>query len=121
MSEDTTVALQSLLDRLREGDRQAGRLLLERAHERLRQLAGRILFYSFPALQARHDPDSLPHEQTISTPPRAPPKPLLVDDDELLRLSLGRRFERQGLAVTTAASGAEALERATAVPPMSPC
>ncbi|HYT93294.1 MAG TPA: sigma-54 dependent transcriptional regulator [Gemmataceae bacterium] len=39
---------------------------------------------------------------------------LVVDDDELLRQTLAKRFERQGLTVTTAASGAEAVARAEA-------
>src|SRR5262245_38769024 len=37
---------------------------------------------------------------------------LLVDDDDLLRQTLAKRFERQGLTVATAANGAEAVARA---------
>jgi DNA-binding NtrC family response regulator len=37
---------------------------------------------------------------------------LVVDDDELLRQTLERRFQRQGLAVTAAAGGEEALAKA---------
>jgi DNA-binding NtrC family response regulator len=37
---------------------------------------------------------------------------LVVDDDEQMRRTLVNRFERQGLAVTAAASGEEALTRA---------
>jgi DNA-binding NtrC family response regulator len=37
---------------------------------------------------------------------------LIVDDDEQLREALERKFKRQGLAVTTAADGAEALAKA---------
>src|SRR5262245_31567239 len=37
---------------------------------------------------------------------------LIVDDDEDLRTTLAARFERLGLAVTTAASGEEALAKA---------
>jgi hypothetical protein len=49
MREDSTVALQSLLNRLAKGDRRAARQLLERAHARLRKLTARILTGSFPA------------------------------------------------------------------------
>ena len=37
---------------------------------------------------------------------------LIVDDDEQLRQTLERRFKRQGLAVTAAADGEEALAKA---------
>jgi DNA-binding NtrC family response regulator len=37
---------------------------------------------------------------------------LIVDDDEVLRQTLERRFQRQGFAVTTAADGEEALAKA---------
>jgi DNA-binding NtrC family response regulator len=46
-----------------------------------------------------------------ANPERTPIKLLVVDDDELLRQTLARRFERQGMTVTAAASGAEALAR----------
>lgn len=62
MSDDATVQLQALLDRLRAGDREARREFLEQACGRLRRLAGKILSGSFPALQARHDVDSVVHE-----------------------------------------------------------
>jgi RNA polymerase sigma-70 factor (ECF subfamily) len=62
MSEDSTAALQSLLNRLAQGDRRAARQLLERAHARLRKLAARILTGSFPALQPVHDLDSVVDE-----------------------------------------------------------
>jgi DNA-binding NtrC family response regulator len=39
---------------------------------------------------------------------------LIVDDDDLLRQALAKRFERQGLAVAVAASGAEAIAQAAA-------
>ncbi len=42
----------------------------------------------------------------------SPMKLLIVDDDDILRQMLGRRFERSGLRVTEAASAAEALARA---------
>lgn len=57
-----TVQLQSLLDRLRTGDKQARREFLEQVCERLRRLAGKILSGSFPALQAKHEVDSVVHE-----------------------------------------------------------
>jgi RNA polymerase sigma factor (sigma-70 family) len=57
-----TVQLQQLLDRLRAGDAAAKREFLEQVCQRLRRLAGRILSGSFPALQQRHDVDSVVHE-----------------------------------------------------------
>ena len=62
MDEAGSVELQGLLDRLRRGDREARRLLLERACERLRRLAGRMLHGSFPELARRHELDSVVHE-----------------------------------------------------------
>src|SRR5215831_9508287 len=62
MNDEGSVALQGLLDRLRKGDREARRLLLERACERLRRLAGRMLHGSFPELARRHELDSVVHE-----------------------------------------------------------
>lgn len=62
MASDDRVLLQCLLDRLRQGDRQARQLLLERACERLRRLAGRMLHGSFPDLARRHEVDSVVHE-----------------------------------------------------------
>jgi len=62
MTADATVELQVLIDRLRQGDRRECRALLERAHGRLRKLAGRILSLSFPALRGRHDLDSIVDE-----------------------------------------------------------
>jgi RNA polymerase sigma factor (sigma-70 family) len=65
MDEDGSVELQGLLDRLRQGDRAARRLLLERACERLRRLAGRMLHGSFPDLARRHEVDSVVHETWV--------------------------------------------------------
>ncbi len=62
MPADATVELQVLIDRLRQGDQGACRELLERAHGRLRKLAGRILSVSFPVLRGRHDLDSIVDE-----------------------------------------------------------
>jgi DNA-binding NtrC family response regulator len=50
----------------------------------------------------------------MSNAERPPLKLLIVDDDELLRQTLAKRFERQGLAVTTAGSGSEAMVKAGA-------
>ena len=65
MQEDSSALLQGLLDRLRRGDREARRLLLERACERLRRLAGRILHGSFPEMARRHELDSVVHETWV--------------------------------------------------------
>ena len=65
MDEVGSVELQGLLDRLRQGDREARRLLLERACERLRRLAGRMLHGSFPELARRHEVDSVVHETWV--------------------------------------------------------
>src|SRR5215471_16389157 len=65
MEPDDSVVLQSLLDRLRQGDREARRLLLERACERLRRLAGLMLHGSFPELARRHELDSVVHETWV--------------------------------------------------------
>jgi RNA polymerase sigma factor (sigma-70 family) len=65
MAEPASVALQALLDRLRQGDRAARRLLLERACERLRRLAGRMLHGSFPEVARRHELDSVVHETWV--------------------------------------------------------
>jgi RNA polymerase sigma factor (sigma-70 family) len=62
MNEESSVELQGLLDRLRQGDRAARQLVLERACERLRRLAGRMLHGSFPELARRHEVDSVVHE-----------------------------------------------------------
>jgi RNA polymerase sigma factor (sigma-70 family) len=62
MDEDTTLQLQTLLDRLRQGDKAAHREFLEQVCNRLRRLAARIFFGSFPNLQSRHDVDSVVHE-----------------------------------------------------------
>jgi RNA polymerase sigma factor (sigma-70 family) len=62
MAEEDSIELQGLLDRLRQGDREARRLVLERACERLRRLAERMLHGSFPELARRHEVDSIVHE-----------------------------------------------------------
>ena len=65
MNEGGSVELQGLLDRLRQGDREARQLLLERACERLRRLAGKMLHGSFPELARRHEVDSVVHETWV--------------------------------------------------------
>ena len=45
----------------------------------------------------------------MTTPTRSPLRLLIVDDDESLRQTLVRRFERDGITVTAAASAEEAL------------
>src|SRR5262245_27717488 len=62
MDDDTTAGLQTLLDRLRQGDKSARREFLEQVCARLRRLAAKILFGSFSSLQTRHDVDSVVHE-----------------------------------------------------------
>jgi RNA polymerase sigma factor (sigma-70 family) len=62
MHQDTTRELQTLLDRLREGDKSARREFLELACARLRRLAAKILHGSFSSLQTRHEVDSVVHE-----------------------------------------------------------
>src|SRR6516225_2538503 len=65
MVEDSSLELEGLLDRLSKGDREARRLLLERACERLRRLAGRMLHGSFPEVARRHEVDSVVHETWV--------------------------------------------------------
>jgi RNA polymerase sigma factor (sigma-70 family) len=65
MEEASSVELQGLLDRLRQGDHEARQRLLERACERLRRLAGRMLHGSFPELARRHEVDSVVHETWV--------------------------------------------------------
>jgi RNA polymerase sigma factor (sigma-70 family) len=62
MADPGATQMQSALDRLRQGDEAARRQVLERACERLRRLAGRMLHGSFPDLGRRHDVDSVVHE-----------------------------------------------------------
>jgi RNA polymerase sigma factor (sigma-70 family) len=57
-----TVELQGLIDRLRQGDAGARRELLERACQRLRLLAAKMLHGSFPAVRANHEVDSIVNE-----------------------------------------------------------
>ncbi len=50
----------------------------------------------------------------MSTASRPSLRLLIVDDDDQMRRTLANRFERQGMAVTSAASGEEALAKAAA-------
>jgi DNA-binding NtrC family response regulator len=50
--------------------------------------------------------------KAMSNTPHSPIRLLIVDDDEQMRRTLIHRFERQGMVVTEASSGEEALERA---------
>jgi RNA polymerase sigma factor (sigma-70 family) len=61
-NEGDTIELQALLDRLKGGDAAARGLLLERACDRLRRLAGKMLYGSFPDLGRRRELDSVVHE-----------------------------------------------------------
>jgi RNA polymerase sigma factor (sigma-70 family) len=62
MVQDNTTELQTLLDRLRQGDKEARREFLQQVCSRLRRLAAKIFSGSFPNLAARHDVDSVVHE-----------------------------------------------------------
>lgn len=62
MADDGSLELQRLIDRLSTGDEAARRELLDRACNRLRRLTAKMLGSSFPAVQARHDLDSVVHE-----------------------------------------------------------
>jgi DNA-binding NtrC family response regulator len=50
----------------------------------------------------------------MSKPDKTALRLLVVDDDDILRETLAKRFERLGMAVTTAATGAEAVARVEA-------
>jgi RNA polymerase sigma factor (sigma-70 family) len=62
MSDETVSELHGLIERIRRGDPDAPRALLERACGRLRKLAAHIFTASFPALAGRHEVDSVVHE-----------------------------------------------------------
>ena len=62
VTDDTTTDLQLLIDRLRSGDDAARRELLRRAHDRLLRIAATIFRQDFPALQGRHDLESVVSE-----------------------------------------------------------
>jgi DNA-binding NtrC family response regulator len=54
------------------------------------------------------------YKSIMATTERPPLRLLIVDDDDLLRQALAKRFQRQGLAVTVADDGAQALALAEA-------
>jgi RNA polymerase sigma-70 factor (ECF subfamily) len=62
VTDDTTTDLQLLIDRLRQGDDAARRELLRRAHDRLLKIAATVFREDFPALQGRHDLESVVSE-----------------------------------------------------------
>jgi RNA polymerase sigma factor (sigma-70 family) len=62
MDQNNTAELQTLLDRLRQGDKQARRQFLDQVCARLRRLAGKILSGSFPDVQRQHEVDSVVHD-----------------------------------------------------------
>lgn len=59
MSQDSTLELQQLIDRIGRGDVAARRQLLERAHHRMQALAATVLQRSFPGLAGRHEVESV--------------------------------------------------------------
>jgi RNA polymerase sigma factor (sigma-70 family) len=65
MTQDSSVDLQRLIDRFQPGDLEVRRELLERAVDRLRRLAAKMLGESFPRLQGEHDVDSVVNETWI--------------------------------------------------------
>src|SRR5262245_36502374 len=62
VADDTTTDLQLLIDRLRRGDDAARRALLQRAHDRLLRIAATVFRQDVPALQGRHDLESVVSE-----------------------------------------------------------
>src|SRR5688500_14537487 len=62
MAADSTQQLQSIVERMRQGDATARRALLDAAANRLRRLTAHIFTGSCPALTARHEVDSIAHE-----------------------------------------------------------
>jgi RNA polymerase sigma factor (sigma-70 family) len=114
MDEAGSIELQGLLDRLRQGDREARRLVLERACGRLRRLAGRMLHGSFPELAQRHEVDSIVHEtwmRLLQTLEKTDP-PTVADffrlaahkfRQVLLDMAQGerRRAQREGLGLSS--------------------
>jgi RNA polymerase sigma factor (sigma-70 family) len=65
MSDDATIQLQHIIDRMQQGDSTARRELLERACNRLRKLAGKLMSGSFPVLKNQHEVDSIVHESWL--------------------------------------------------------
>jgi RNA polymerase sigma factor (sigma-70 family) len=65
VAEDSSDELQNLIDRLRGGDLEARRELLQRAHNRLLRIASAVFHDDFPALRGRHDLESVVSEVWI--------------------------------------------------------
>jgi RNA polymerase sigma factor (sigma-70 family) len=62
VAENTSGDLQDLIDRLRGGDIEARRALLQRAYNRLLRIAAAVFHEDFPALRGRHDLESVVSE-----------------------------------------------------------
>ena len=62
MSDDSSVELQLLIDRFQPEDAAIRRELMDRAMNRLRRLAAKMLGQSFSRLKAQHDLDSVVNE-----------------------------------------------------------
>jgi RNA polymerase sigma factor (sigma-70 family) len=69
MSNDSTVELQKLIDDFSQGGSAARRALIERATNRLRRLAAKMVGESFPDLRAIHDVDSVVNETWMQLVP----------------------------------------------------
>src|SRR5262245_32966796 len=119
--QDTSVQLQGLLDRLRQADRQARRLLLERACERLRRLAGRMLHGAFPDVARRHELDSVVHETWVrllqALPNTEPPTVadvfrLAAHKSRQVRLDMAQGDRRPAQRAVLGLSGVDSAGRA---------
>lgn len=62
---DSIDGVQSLLDRIRQGDDAARNDLIARSYERLRRLAATIFHGDFPRLQAAHATESVLHQALL--------------------------------------------------------
>jgi RNA polymerase sigma factor (sigma-70 family) len=62
VAENTSADLQDLIDRLRDGELEARRELLQRAYHRLLRIAGTVFHEDFQALRGRHDLESVVSE-----------------------------------------------------------
>jgi RNA polymerase sigma factor (sigma-70 family) len=62
VAENTSADLQDLIERLRGGDMEARRELLQRAYNRLLRIAAAVFHEDFPTLRDRHDLESVVSE-----------------------------------------------------------
>ena len=62
---DTSTDLQDLIDKFQSGGPAARRAFLERALDRVRRLAAKMLAESFPRLQSQHDLESIVNESWL--------------------------------------------------------